>query len=88
METEAPVAHFDKISHVLAFACLGFPLAAAGTHRPIWIFLAGLAYGAIIEIIQPSFGRTAEWADLAADAAGVGLGVAVGYIFLRVTLAR
>ncbi len=70
----------DKQLHVLAFAGLVLPL---GWVRPGWasgIALAGLAFGALIELVQPSVGRTAEWADFAADGLGCLIGLMPGQI--------
>lgn len=68
----------DKLYHAIAFSALLFPTAGL---RPRWIWkvaVASLAYGALIEVIQPQFGRQAEWADLLADAIGVVIGVLFG----------
>jgi len=81
---EPPFPHFDKVVHLIAFACLGFPLSVTRTHPALWIFLAAVVYGAAIEIIQPSFGRSAEWADLAADVIGAGLGILLGRLVSRI----
>jgi VanZ family protein len=69
----------DKFFHALAFASLAFPLALVRPRLAIWVFLGVIAYGASIELIQPHFGRQAEWADLVAD----GIGAAVGAIAAR-----
>jgi VanZ family protein len=67
----------DKIYHVLAFACLAFPLPLVRPRLALWVVLAVTAYGGIIEMIQPLFGRQAEWADLIADGIGATLGASV-----------
>ena len=82
---QPPFAHFDKVMHVMAFACLGFPLTATRTHPSRRIFVAGLAFGAVIELFQPHFGRTGDWIDLLADMAGLCLGIAFGRLAARVT---
>lgn len=68
----------DKTYHVLAFAALAFPLAFAGRWPVVPVFLGAVAYGGLIEMLQPMTGRTAEWADLYADALGAVLGIGVG----------
>lgn len=83
-----PFPHFDKLAHLLAFACLAFPLSATRRHPAARIFAAGLVFGAAIEIIQPVVGRSAEAADLLADAAGLGLGIALGHLASRAFPAR
>lgn len=70
----------DKIYHILAFASLAFPLSLMRPRLVIWVALAVIAYGGSIELVQPFFGRQAEWADLVADAFGAVMGAGVGYI--------
>ncbi|MEM6577570.1 MAG: VanZ family protein [Pseudomonadota bacterium] len=82
-EGDPPFPHFDKVAHLLAFAALAFPLAAARAQSAAWIFSVGLLFGAAIEIIQPYVGRSAEWADLLADALGLILGIALGQLAAR-----
>ena len=77
----------DKAHHALAFAALAFPLSAVG-YRPVALVLLGaIAYGGLIEVLQPLVGRSAEWADFHADILGaifgVGLGLGIGSIFRR-----
>ena len=67
----------DKIYHVLAFACLAFPLPLVRPRWTVWVILCVIAYGGIIEVIQPFFGRQAEWADLVSDSIGAILGAVV-----------
>ncbi|MEM9912015.1 MAG: VanZ family protein [Pseudomonadota bacterium] len=76
-------AHFDKLVHAAAFAALAFPLSVARTHSWSLIFLVGLAFGGLIELIQPRFGRTADWFDLLADAFGLLIGIAIGSLTTR-----
>lgn len=40
-------------------------------------FLAAVAAGGVIEVIQPQLGRTAEWRDLRSDAIGAVAGLAI-----------
>ncbi len=67
----------DKIYHVFAFACLAFPLPLVRPRLALWVILGVIAYGGMIEMIQPFFGRQAEWADLIADGVGAILGAVV-----------
>jgi hypothetical protein len=82
----------DKHYHFLAFAALAFsqPFARPGLVVPVVI--GATCYGGFIELIQPSFGRTAEWSDLLADGlgaiAGAVAGGASGAWFQRVGLKR
>lgn len=71
----------DKLNHVLAFAALAFPVALV---RPSWLPIAipaFAAFGGMIEIIQPYFGRGRELLDWLADIAGIGLGSLTGLAF-------
>lgn len=69
----------DKVYHVLAFACLAFPLPLVRPRLTLWVVVGVIAYGGAIEVIQPFFGRQAEWADFVADAIGAVVGAAAGY---------
>lgn len=67
----------DKINHAAAFAVLAFSARLAwprGSAAAVWVAL--LAYGGFIEVVQTFIpGRSGEWADLAADAAGIAIGL-------------
>lgn len=78
----------DKLYHIAAFAALLFP---TGMLRPQWWLYAGcsaILYGGMIEVIQPSFGRSASIADLLADVLGVGIGILTGWTARRILLTR
>jgi VanZ family protein len=68
-------AHADKVQHGVAFAVL-FGLGWLGQLRPLARLCAGLLLlGAAIEVAQSfTATRTAEWADLLADAVGIAIG--------------
>jgi VanZ family protein len=70
---------WDKANHALAFAafavCARHAWPAAGL---LPLMAAGLAFGGLIEIVQTMVpGRVAEWSDLAGDAAGLVIGLAL-----------
>lgn len=68
------VPGLDKLAHVVAFAALAGPLS---WRYPKWwwaVALVAVAYGGVIELVQPSVGRSMEGADLVADGAGAVLG--------------
>lgn len=81
---DAPTTGWDKTNHMLAFATLAVLGCLAYPGRITATLLALLAYGALIEILQ-SFTdyRSAEWADLLADA----LGLLAGWGLLRLARA-
>lgn len=60
----------DKLAHFVAFGVLAMPLS--WRYPRFWggIALLTLAYGGLIEMVQPLTGRQAEWGDLLANAAG------------------
>lgn len=60
----------DKFVHLVAFALLAMPMAYASPARWRTVALCVLAYGGLIEIVQPVTGRGAEWLDLLADGLG------------------
>ena len=73
----------DKVVHLIAFAALAFPLARTGRFGLVPVFVGASAFGGIIEVIQPSFGRSADMQDWIADIAGVALGIMLGLFYRR-----
>lgn len=73
---------WDKLDHIASFAALTLLARAGWPDRRRWVPAAALfAYGVGIELVQGSdlVGRTASLADLAANALGVGLGLALAF---------
>ncbi len=73
----------DKLAHLIAFAALAFPLARTGRIGLIPVFVGASAFGGVIEVVQPSFGRSADMQDWTADIAGVGLGIVLALLYRR-----
>ena len=73
----------DKLVHLIAFAALAFPLARTGRFGLIPVFVGASAFGGVIEVVQPSFGRSADMQDWIADIAGVGLGIVLALLYRR-----
>ena len=73
----------DKVVHLIAFAALSFPLARTGRFGLIPVFVGASAFGGLIELIQPSFNRSAGMSDWVADILGVVLGMICGLIYRR-----
>ena len=73
----------DKVVHLIAFAALSFPLARTGRFGLLPVFLGAIAFGGMIELIQPSFNRSADMTDWVADIIGVVVGIACGFIYRR-----
>jgi VanZ family protein len=73
----------DKVVHLIAFAALSFPLARTGRIGLIPVFVGASAFGGLIELIQPTFNRSADMNDWVADILGVVLGIICGLIYRR-----
>ena len=71
----------DKIVHLTAFAALVFPLAQTGRIGLLPVFFGACAFGGAIELIQPSFNRSADMNDWLADTLGALIGVGSGRIY-------
>jgi len=73
----------DKLVHFIAFAALAFPLARTGRFGLLPVFVGASAFGGAIELIQPSFSRSADVNDWVADIVGVILGIGCGLLYRR-----
>jgi len=73
----------DKLVHFIAFAALAFPLARTGRFGLLPVFIGASAFGGAIELIQPSFNRSADVNDWVADVVGVLLGIGLGLLYRR-----
>ena len=69
----------DKQAHALAFALLVLPLSLAAPRLIPKLAISALIFGGVIELIQPSFGRSGDLGDWVADAIGIALGVFPGF---------
>jgi membrane associated rhomboid family serine protease len=74
----------DKLVHLTAFAALAFPLARTNRISLLLVLIAASAFGGMIELIQPTFNRSADLNDWIADILGVMLGIFLGLIYRRV----
>ena len=74
----------DKLVHFIAFAALVFPLACTGRFGLPPVFIGASVYGGAIELIQPSFNRSADVNDWIADVVGVVLGIGCSLLYRRV----
>ena len=71
----------DKLVHFIAFAALAFPLAYTGRFGLPPVIIGASVYGGVIELIQPSFNRSADVNDWIADVVGVVLGIGCGLLY-------
>ena len=86
-------APWDKLAHLLTFAVVGMAAGLAGGMRgwrmAICCLAGALLVGGMDELHQMFLpGRSASWADLAADAAGGLLGAAVLAVLHRLSGGR
>ena len=85
MEQPAPAPEgSDKLVHFVAFAALAFPLARTGRYGLLPVFVGASAFGGAIELIQPSFNRSADINDWVANIIGVLHGIAGGLVYRRI----
>ena len=75
----------DKLVHFVAFAALAFPLARTGRVGLLPVFFGASVFGGAIELIQPSFNRSADVNDWIADVVGVALGIGCGLLYRRIS---
>lgn len=77
---------WDKAEHFLAY--FGLSLLASlgwGLRRSlVWVFLAVVALGGTLEIIQAFVGRDAEWGDFFANDLGALTGLGAAVVYLRI----
>ena len=76
----------DKLVHLVAFAALAFPLARTGRFGLLPVFIGASAFGGAIELVQPSFNRSADVNDWVADVVGVILGIGCGLLYRRLRM--
>ena len=74
----------DKLLHCIAFAALAFPLARTGRVGFLPVFIGASTFGGAIELIQPSFNRSADFNDWVADLFGVVIGIGCGLFYRRI----
>lgn len=68
----------DKTHHFIAYAALMLPTALRQPRYWLWLGVTYIAYGGLIELLQPYSNRYAEWLDFAANSGGVVLGALLG----------
>src|SRR5205085_1959428 len=76
----------DKWQHSVAWMVLTVTGLALSSWRPRAIAAFALALGVAVEILQATMGlgRDGDWRDLVADAAGIAVGQALGWVERRV----
>ena len=83
---------WDKLNHLLAFTSLAFAASLsspASRSTRAWLLIALLGFGGLIEVFQLFVpGRSAEWADLLADAIGIACGAVIASVMLWLASAQ
>lgn len=77
-QTATQIPGSDKLYHFVAFCALALPVYGLRRKWQKLGFLCAVLLGCVIEIVQPSVGRTASIGDLFADLAGVTAGLLLG----------
>ncbi len=78
--------NLDKVVHFLAFFTLVFVAVLTRPGRWRWMLPLAVAFGGVIELIQPRFGRQADWGDFWANNAGAVSGAVLGVVLGRVLI--
>jgi VanZ family protein len=83
-----PVPFFDKFVHAAMFFSVALPAMLGLGPRLSWaVFAVVVAYSGLTELLQPGFGRSAEWSDFGANAVGAALAVPAAR-WLRLKVAK
>lgn len=72
----------DKTHHFIAHAALVLPLALRRPAHWVLAALLLLLWSGAIELLQPLVNRHGEWADLAANGAGICVGIFIAQVML------
>ena len=88
-----PFPWFDKLAHGAAYSVLGglaslscFLIFRQRIPGMIIAVTVTLAYGGVIELIQPIFARSGDWLDMLADFIGASVGIL--FVFLLTLRAK
>ena len=87
-ESGGDVGSADKVLHLVAYAVAIFPLTQHKTQTRLIFAIGVLIWSGAIELVQPFVGRSASLLDLASNAAGLLLGLALGVLLDRVVLKK
>lgn len=74
-----PAPGGDKLHHLIAYGALAFPLCFVKVPYQGRFLASFILLGGFIELVQPYVNRYGEWADFAANLAGV----IIGYLIAR-----
>jgi VanZ family protein len=75
---------WDKANHLVAYAGLTLLGCWTQSWRQRTVALVMIAHGGLVEVLQGfTTYRSAEWADLLADALGIGVGIVLTIVLQR-----
>lgn len=74
----------DKLLHFIAYCLLVFPVSLDRVYPQLLVFIATIAFGGFVELIQPFWGREADITDFFANAVGVIFGIIIAKICIIV----
>jgi hypothetical protein len=79
---EASSGVSDKVAHFLVFGLILWSFGVLFPRLPrLWAAVAAVALGGAVEVVQGMVGRDADWLDLAADAAGIAVALALWVVW-------
>ena len=84
LETLPPAPGGDKLHHFIAYAVLCFPLSFRDAAAARIVLPLAVAYGGLIELVQPYVNRYGEWDDFAANAMGCLIGFALARLAQKI----
>ena len=87
-ESGGDVGSAAKVLHLLAYAVAIRPLSQQKTLSRLSFAIGVRIWSCAIELVQPFVGRSASLLDLASNAAGLLLGLALGVLLDRVVLKK
>ncbi|QOL27322.1 VanZ family protein [Thalassotalea sp. LPB0316] len=74
----------DKTHHFIAYGLLALPVGLARPTK-FWLYITILVtFGGLIELLQPFVNRYGEWLDVAANCAGILVGLLLATIMTAV----
>lgn len=73
----------DKVHHLIAYACLVFPVALSKPKHWLLITLLFVGWSGVIELIQPYVNRYGEWLDMLANVSGIACGIIIAAVLNR-----
>jgi hypothetical protein len=74
----AYVSDDGQVQHALGLTMISLLVTVSYPRAWAWVLILGTIASGAVELVQPVFGRGGQWTDLAADMAGLAIGVGAG----------